>query len=682
MESKKVQTIDEIIEKIKREVERRNSSGSSDILSFGYSEIQPQTMNSADSIAMLPPEVNGTLFYRFLRKVQRIFMKLNIYSVFSPLVSLIKKLFPNILGYKKGYNVKSLLNYEDKDFIINAYRVILGREPDENGLRNNLIELRNNSKSKIEILMYLRNSQEGKRVNARVYNLRAKYVIFRVGSFIRKLPIIGYILYLVYCILGLPFILKNIKDKNMMLYRNNVFELEKIRKVMHEFNVQVQNKLESAKQSISSELSREISAANEKVKKDMATDIEQLCRKIETIENKIIGEICILEDQIRESGNQAKSEMDKLQVVVEQKCDEIDKLRKLVDQTRETDIKDLYSLVEHTCITKIEELRELVEDTCNSLANVMEKSRNEYSAVEEQISREAEERNERIVELNNATSKMYNDLYKRIDELTRQAKDHKLNILDQQRRLSILLEEVRRSIPQKDETSNVFLKEEEHHLDSLYVSFEDVFRGTRQDIKERLKVYLPYLEGFNRDKENIAILDVGCGRGEWLELLGENGYHAKGIDSNRIMVELCNSMNLNVELSDVIEYLRMQKSNSLDIVTGFHIVEHLPLKQLISLFDECLRVLRPNGLAIFETPNPENIVVGSCNFYIDPTHIKPIHPETLKFLLDARGFSRLETVKLHPLEYFSYDYRPDDLGSKIAFRFNMEQDYSIVAVKL
>lgn len=642
MESKKVQTIDEIIEKIKREVERRNSSGSSDILSFGYSEIQPQTMNSADSIAMLPPEVNGTLFYRFLRKVQRIFMKLNIYSVFSPLVSLIKKLFPNILGYKKGYNVKSLLNYEDKDFIINAYRVILGREPDENGLRNNLIELRNNSKSKIEILMYLRNSEEGKRVSARVYHLKAKYAIFKVGSFIWKLPIIGYILYLVYCILGLPIILKKLRDKSVMLYRSNVFELEKTRINMHEFNMLMQNKLETAKQSISSELSREISAANEKVRLDISAEIEQLCCDFDKIENKIKGKICILEDQIRESGK----------------------------------------LVEQTCVSKIEELRELVEDTCNNLTKVMENSRYEYSAVEEQISREAEERNEKIIELNNATSIMYNDLYKKIDELTRQAKDHKLNILDQQRRLSILLEEVRRSIPQKDETGNVFMNEEEHHLDSLYVSFEDVFRGTRQDIKERLKVYMPYLEEFNRDKENTTILDIGCGRGEWLELLGENGYHAKGIDSNRIMVELCNNMNLNVELSDAIEYLRKQKSNSLDMVTGFHIVEHLPLKQLISLFDECLRVLRPNGLVIFETPNPENIVVGSCNFYIDPTHIKPIHPETLKFLLDARGFSQLETVKLHPLEYFSYDYRTDDLGSKIAFRFNMEQDYSIVAVKL
>ncbi|MEQ8172507.1 MAG: class I SAM-dependent methyltransferase, partial [Candidatus Eremiobacterota bacterium] len=270
-----------------------------------------------------------------------------------------------------------------------------------------------------------------------------------------------------------------------------------------------------------------------------------------------------------------------------------------------------------------------------------------------------------------------------IKNIANQIRENKLTILDQQRRLMLLLEEARKRLPEPINRTQIqnMVTEEDHILDAMYVSFEDQFRGTREDIKKRMKIYLPYIEQVKGGTENTPILDIGCGRGEWLEILKENGYIAKGLDINRIMVQKCLALSLNVEEADAIEYVKSQKSNSFGVITGFHIVEHLPLKSLISLFDETLRILKPGGLVIFETPNPENIIVGACSFYNDPTHIKPIPPGTLKYLLEARGFNALEIKKSNPLNIIDYDYINKDEIKNILFKFNMEQDYSVIAVK-
>jgi O-antigen chain-terminating methyltransferase len=191
--------------------------------------------------------------------------------------------------------------------------------------------------------------------------------------------------------------------------------------------------------------------------------------------------------------------------------------------------------------------------------------------------------------------------------------------------------------------------EEQHLLDALYVAFEDRFRGNREDIKERVRVYLPYIEKSHSSEREARVLDIGCGRGEWLELLRENGYSAQGIDTNRIMVDQCRERGLNVEEYEAIRFLRDQAPGTFSAVTGLHIVEHLPLPVLIQLLDGVFRILRPGGIAIFETPNPENMIVGATFFHIDPTHGNPVHPLTMDFLLGQRGFSRTEILRMHAM---------------------------------
>ena len=259
----------------------------------------------------------------------------------------------------------------------------------------------------------------------------------------------------------------------------------------------------------------------------------------------------------------------------------------------------------------------------------------------------------------------------------------KVNLVQQDHRLTLLLEEARRRLPEPFDQQQLqtFVTEEQHRLDALYVSFEDQFRGTREDIKERLRVYLPLLKEKGIGAEQMPIVDVGCGRGEWLELLREEGLLARGIDRNQVLIEQCQLLGLEVTADDLISYLHNCPDRSIGAVTGFHIIEHLDLDSLITLLDETVRVLVPGGVAIFETPNPQNMIVGSCNFYLDPTHRNPLPSSTMRFLAEARGLCRVQILDLHP-----YPAAFHLEGSALAERFNDyfygPQDYAVVGWKV
>ena len=246
----------------------------------------------------------------------------------------------------------------------------------------------------------------------------------------------------------------------------------------------------------------------------------------------------------------------------------------------------------------------------------------------------------------------------------------------QSRRLSVFLEETRKRRPAAEEAA-ALEREEERVLDPLYLSFEDQFRGSRAEIKANLREYLSILE---RTGRKGPVLDIGCGRGEWLELLGEEGYQARGIDSNRLMVEECRRHQLAVEEADLLEHLTALPDASQHIVTAFHVVEHLPFPVLIRFLDEVNRVLSPGGMAIFETPNPDNVLVGSRNFYYDPTHHNPLPSDTLRFLAEARGLCQVEVLPLHPVE--ASNRVPEREGDLLAIKFNAAfygpQDYAVI----
>jgi O-antigen chain-terminating methyltransferase len=184
--------------------------------------------------------------------------------------------------------------------------------------------------------------------------------------------------------------------------------------------------------------------------------------------------------------------------------------------------------------------------------------------------------------------------------------------------------------------------------EDFYKAFEDKFRGSRDEIKQRLRVYLPFLRALkSTETTELECLDIGCGRGEWLELLAEEGFAPKGVDLNEAMVRHCQSIGLNAEFKDALVALKQTQSSTLCVVSGFHIAEHLPFDTLREIVQEAHRVLKPCGLLILETPNPENLMVGGHYFYLDPTHSKPIPMQLLAFVAEYYGFARVSSLRLN-----------------------------------
>jgi SAM-dependent methyltransferase len=181
-------------------------------------------------------------------------------------------------------------------------------------------------------------------------------------------------------------------------------------------------------------------------------------------------------------------------------------------------------------------------------------------------------------------------------------------------------------------------------LDSYkYVGFEDQFRGSREDISARLESYLPAFAGA------VDVLDVGCGRGEFLELLARAGIRAKGIDLNHEMAELCRSRGLDVTEADAVGYLSTLPDASLGGIFAAQVVEHLQPAYLLRFLELAFHKVRPGGRIVLETLNPACWVAFFDSYIRDITHVWPLHPETLKYLVLASGFSRADLEYRSPV---------------------------------
>lgn len=214
-------------------------------------------------------------------------------------------------------------------------------------------------------------------------------------------------------------------------------------------------------------------------------------------------------------------------------------------------------------------------------------------------------------------------------------------------------------------------------MEELLAAFTEQFRGDREKVKEGLRVYLPLVREATVKGE---IVDLGCGRGEWLELLREEGFDGRGIDTNPVLVAENRERGLNVSRGEALSHLRALPDNSLGVVTAFHLIEHLSFAALIQLLDEIRRTLWPGGLLIFETPNPKNLVVGACNFYSDPTHYKPLFPETVQFLLHHRGFTDTRVQYLNPVAGSPFDDASES-GRALDGWFYGPRDFAIIGRK-
>jgi len=179
--------------------------------------------------------------------------------------------------------------------------------------------------------------------------------------------------------------------------------------------------------------------------------------------------------------------------------------------------------------------------------------------------------------------------------------------------------------------------------ESVYALFEERFRGSPGEVAEKQKFYLPFLW-------NVPgpVLDAGCGRGEFLRLLKDQGIVARGVDSNGLAVEVCRAAGLDVRKGDAIDAIAAAPPASLGAVVAFQVVEHWPAAATFRFLAEARRAIAPGGVLIVETVNTDSLSAMNA-FYLDPTHVRPVPPEALRFLCDAAGFRELRVEYRSPL---------------------------------
>ncbi len=217
-----------------------------------------------------------------------------------------------------------------------------------------------------------------------------------------------------------------------------------------------------------------------------------------------------------------------------------------------------------------------------------------------------------------------------------------------------------------------------------YFDMENHFRGTRELIVERQTMYLPYF----RDKNHVV--DLGCGRGEFLEVMKKNGINAEGVDQYDEYVTLCNDRGLIVFHNDALNYLKSVKS--VDGIFMGQVVEHIEFPYLVELINVAFNKLDAGGVMIMETPNPMCLAIYAHTFYLDPTHNKPVHPLLIQYLAEKAGFRKTEILYTDSSKLGPHipDITLPDAEQTSEFNFAMKQveeklfgslDYALIAYK-
>jgi SAM-dependent methyltransferase len=537
-----------------------------------------------------------------------------------------------------GDLLKQLTDLHGQEFIQAAYLAILGRDVDQQGLAYYLPRLSDGSLSKIDILGSLRYSAEGRAAGVALSNLRLKFL---VGKFAR-LPVLGRLFSVVFAIVRLPGQVRSIR----------VLEQELSSKFRD-----IEDRLDTSFRGLE---------ANLPLLEEMKQHVDDHSAHLGVLtglQSRAKGEI---DDHSAHLGvltglqSRAKGEIDDhshhlgiLNAAQDRSKQEIDDhsehLGLLSEQAKLLQQQIADALNE---LTVVKSLRSAVNDHGTHLGTNSERLKSIEASLEE-------------------SRTLVSELSLRVQSEIRAQRNSRLSSA---------------SVAPVPETkiANVTPVPVDGDLDAFYVDLEDRFRGDEQSVKDRLAVYLPRVLAASQTDQWLGALDVGCGRGEWIQLLGDNEVVCRGLDLNQIMVSECVEQGFDVMSADAVSYLAGQAEGSLSVITGFHVIEHIPFPASLKFLEQCFRVLADGGLLILETPNPENLDVGGHNFYYDPTHNNPIPPALCKFMLESAGFFNVEIERLNstqPSFADSDDPNVSVLQSFLSDRFMVPPDYAVIARK-
>jgi len=540
------------------------------------------------------------------------------------------------------YHLNALLKFHDVDFINAAYTAILKRKPDRVGYHHYLQQLREGHLDKVDIIAALRFSPEGELRNVRVKGLAIPNLIRRLGH----LPLVGYLIRLSVGLLRLPVLMHRLRRQEAYSFAHN--------RIVADY--------------LGNELADHLS--------NLSTTTAEVSQRLGAISH-----------QQEQAKHQTKILAEQHQAIVANLGELSRDLSTRIDELQsDVQVQMQMALRDHQALTErsINDIRARLENVASAATGLMTDLKTRIGEVEAFAKETAKEIGARADRVEFDTKETQGDATKiraRIDRLYLQLQQSRAELVLQGTHLALIMEEARKRLPAPFDKPQleIIASQEQHKLDALYAEIEDNFRGSRDEIKQRFTFYLPYIESLVKT-EDRPIVDLGCGRGEWLELLNEAGFRAFGVERNSVFLDRCRELGLDVRESDALTCLRGLPDDSLSAVTGFHIIEHLQIDVLIGLLDEIVRVLHPGGVVIFETPNPDNVLVGSNYFYFDPTHRNPLPSLLMKLLLESRGLHRIEVTNLHAADRVRLA-GDNDLTVRFNELFYGPMDYAITARK-
>lgn len=484
--------------------------------------------------------------------------------------------------------VEAFLRLNDEAFLSSVYRIVLGREPDPDGYHHFLSLLRSGAQSKLRILYRIRHSAEGARRGVTIHRLRFRLAMEELFA----LPVVGPLFHWAALLPRLPLIWRRMD-------RIEVSTAAQFSAVEGHFRLAL------------GETHRDLLA--------LYARAERAGRHFQ--------ELRLLQEDVEHSTQQSERHLRRLEK----------QLHHLSEETRGSDLQRRVAESAQALVEVSRELEALRDAAASGkaqlerLSGIQERSEGSLRALQAGREKDAGV----LLQLSGKLVRTEGRVGGLQDEVGGLEKAHAA-VEKNQARLAKTLE--------------AWSPEFAPPLSSeMYVALENRFRGSRPLIIERAREYLPFLERAGAGSEDRPILDLGCGRGEFLEMLKREGRTASGIDQNPLLVDEARSHGLDVSEGEILERLASHRAGRWGAITLIHVAEHLPVATFVQLLRLAHRALLPGGMFLLETPNPQNLLVSTHFFYLDPTHRRPLPQELTLFLMAETGFAQPTIHPLHPI---------------------------------
>lgn len=599
------------------------------------------------------------------------------------------------LATKSSYALGDLLRFDDIDFIEVAYQALLRRDADPAGRENYLTALRRGLTSKVEILGLIRFSEEGRKCGVHVDGLLLPYKLHQW----RHRRVIGPVLGFAMGLARLPRLAMRLQSMEARAAQ----ESQQLGAAMNHFAAEVKGRLDSVDNAVPMAAERAIfegfAAFEQALDAGLAGStsaedgiaIAAPYQRADRREGRYRPGVDPIAFRQAMLGTRGAGAMPPSPVGF----DALAASRAIESCARFLNARMVS--IDAEAGDRLVQMRAILEAHVRKADSIAARAENHIEAIKEVLSAKADD--VKLTAMGAALEELKLSINKRREIAARNRQFLEQNLLASRRELLHLQQRMERLtdrsiVRARPEAAAADTPSEmdAHALDAFYVALEDQFRGSSELITKRCEVYVPVVEAAVKRTRGGALLDIGCGRGEWLRLLQEHGFEAHGIDLNEVMVLECQAAGLDVQQAEAIAHLRGLTDASIAAVTGMHIIEHIPFSSVVALFDEVRRVLKPGGVAIFETPNPENLDVGACSFYMDPTHLHPLPPPLVEYTARAQGFDEVEIRRLtayRPLPVPPEIKAPEDpesealqwLLDRSREHLSVAPDYAVVAWK-